>query len=149
MAFGRKISVGGDFAPIVKFDARAGRLFRIDRDPVSSEKQIVDITQPAPQFVMDFGSIEVGYLKFGAAGPEYRMVAEGQPLPTQPDERDERNRLVYRPGFRVKLYGRVLGGLREWSSSAGCVVNSVDDLYEKFRADPNAAAGKIPVVTLM
>jgi len=149
MAFGMKINLGGDFAPIVKFDARAGRLFRIDRDPVTSEKTSVDITQPPPTFAVDFGSLTIGYIRFTTQGPDCRLVPEGQQLPVQPDDRDDKGRLLFRPGFKVQLYGRVLGGLREWCSTAGCVVNSVDDLYEKFRADPNAAAARIPVVTLV
>ena len=32
MGFGLNLNAGGDFLPIVKFDARAGRIFRIDRE---------------------------------------------------------------------------------------------------------------------
>jgi hypothetical protein len=48
----------------------------------------------------------------------------------------------------VKIFGKILNGLREWSSSANAVLESVDDLYNKFRAAPEAQAGKIPIVEL-
>jgi hypothetical protein len=48
----------------------------------------------------------------------------------------------------VKLYGKVLGGIREFSSSANCVLDAVEDLYLKFRSAPEAQSGKIPIVEL-
>ena len=44
MPFGLNIS-GGDFLPIVKYDARAGRFFRVDRDDETGEREPVDITE--------------------------------------------------------------------------------------------------------
>ena len=148
MPFGLNIA-SGDFTPIAKYDARAGRMCNVDRSPATGEKQQVDITTPPPQFAFDIGSLAIGYVKFLAAGaPDFRMVPVGQPLPQQPDERDDKGRPAFRGGFRAKIYGRVLGGLREWVSAAACVVNAVEDLYEKAIAAPEAANGQIPIVTL-
>ncbi len=148
MAFGMKAPIAADFAEIVKFDARAGRLFRLDYNPDTREKTSVDITSPPPRFAMDFGALEVGYAHFALTGPDYRTVPEGQPLPAQPMDKDEQGRLLFKPVFRVKIFGKILNGLREWSSSANAVLESVDDLYNKFRAAPEAQSGKIPIVEL-
>jgi hypothetical protein len=149
MPFGLSVHQAGDFADIVKYDARAGRLFKIDYNPTSREKTPVDITTPPPRFAVDFGSIEVGYIKYSVTGPDYKTVPEGQPVPQQPTDRDEKNSLAYRAGFKVKLYGKILDGLREWSSTAGCVLESVDDLCNKFKVAPEAATGQIPIVELI
>jgi hypothetical protein len=54
-------SGGGDFLPIVKYDARAGRIFRVDRlDRVNNP---VDITRSF-KAVIDLENIEVGWLDF-------------------------------------------------------------------------------------
>jgi hypothetical protein len=148
MAFGMKAPIAADFAEIVKFDARAGRLFRIDYDPNTREKTSVDISSPPPRFAVDFGSLEVGYAHFAVTGPDYRVVPEGQPLPPQPLDKDGEGRLMFKPAFRVRIFGKILNGLREWSSTANAVLESVDDLYNKFRAAPEAQSGKIPIVEL-
>jgi hypothetical protein len=148
MAFGMKSPIAADFAEIVKFEARAGRMFRIDYNPDTREKTSVDITSPPPRFAMDFGALEVGYAHFAVTGPEYHTVPEGKPLPDQPLEKDPEGRLKFKPVFRVKIFGKILNGLREWSSSANAVLESVDDLYNKFRAAPEAHTGKIPIIEL-
>jgi hypothetical protein len=148
MAFGMQAPIANDFADIFKYDARAGRGFRIDYNPDTREKTPVDITSPPPSFAIDFGSLEVGYGHFLPTGPDLRVVPEGQSLPPQPTDKDDKGRTMFRPVFRVKLYGKVLNGLREWASSANVVMESVDDLYNKFRVAPEAQSGKIPIVQL-
>ncbi len=148
MAFGMQAPIANDFADIFKYDARAGRGFRIDYNPDTREKTPVDITSPPPSFAIDFGSLEVGYGHFSPTGPDLRVVPEGQSLPPQPTDKDDKGRTMFRPVFRVKLYGKILHGLREWASSANVVMESVDDLYNKFRVAPEAQSGKIPIVQL-
>ena len=149
MAFGMKPPVAAvDFPDIIKYDANAGRLFRIDYNLDAREKVATDITTPAPRFAVDFGSLEVGYAHFSSTGPDYRVVPEGKPLPVQPMEKDDKGKLLFRPAFRLKIYGKVLSGLREWASAANCVLEAVDDLYNKFRVASEAAGGQIPIVEL-
>ena len=149
MAFGlAQAAPPADYADIVKFDANAGRMFKPDYDPETREKISTDITSPPPKFAMDFGSLEVGYAHFAASGPDFRLVPEGQPVPPQPQDKDDKGRLTYRPAFRIKLYGKVLDGLREWASASNSVLEVIEDLYMKFRAAPEAAQGKIPIVEL-
>jgi hypothetical protein len=145
MAFGLNISKVSNVPDIIKYDANAGRLFRIDYD---GEKTSVDITTPPPRFAIDFGTLQVGYICFTPNGPDMRMVPEGHPVPQQPDDVDDKGRKLYRAGFHALCYGRVLGGLREFSSSATCVLESMEDLYKKFQDAPEAMDGRIPVVEL-
>ena len=44
MGFGLNLNAGGNYLPILKYDARAGRLSRIDRDETTGEQEPVDIT---------------------------------------------------------------------------------------------------------
>jgi hypothetical protein len=148
MAFGMKSPVANDFAERVKIDARSGRMIKITYNPDSGEKEQEDVTNPPPKFAFDFGSLEVGYAHFSPAGPDFRVVPEGQKLPDQPMDKDEKGKLMFRPVFRAKLYGQILDGLRELSSSANVVLESVDELYQEFRRAPEAGAGKIPIVQL-
>jgi hypothetical protein len=148
MAFGMETPAVADFADIVKYDANAGRMFKIDYNFETREKMPVDITMPPPRFAVDFGSLEVGYGRITAAGPDLRLVPESQPLPPQPLDKDEKGRLVFRPAFRLKIFGKVLDGPREWVSTATCVLDAVEDLYKKFRDAPEARQGKIPIVEL-
>lgn len=144
MALGLQTSSnGGDFLPTVRYDARAGRLFKIERAQGANgwESTPVDITNPAPMFAIDMGTIDVGWVHFSATGPNFVMVPLGQPLPAQPSK-------DHKQGFRVKLSGRVLDGVRELSATAKCVLASMDDLHTRYEAAPEAATGKIPVVKL-
>ncbi len=137
-------SNGADFLPIAIYDARAGRMFKVERAQVSTggwESNRVDITSPPPSFAVDFGTIEVGWIVFAATGPDFQLVPIGQPLPAQPSK-------DYKQGFRVRIFGNVLDGLREFSHTAKCVLSAVDDLHTRYEAAPEAAAGKIPVVKL-
>ena len=148
MAFGMKAPIVRDFMEIVKYDARAGRMFRVDYDPNTHEKSPVDITSPPPKFAIDFGSLQVGYGHFAPGGPELRVVPIGCELPPYPTEKDDKGRLMFKPVFRVTVFGNILNGLREFASSANCVLEAVDDLYQKFCAAPEAQTGRIPIVEL-
>ena len=134
---------GGSFLPIVTWDARAGRLFRHDRtqgaDGWSTDK--VDLTMDKPKFAIDFGSIETGWQAFLPTGPDFKMTSLGSPMPERPSK-------DHKPGFRVKLAGNALGGVREFAASAKSVLSAIDGLHSTFEAAPEAATGKIPVVEL-
>ena len=135
---------GGSFLPIAKYDARAGRLFRVDRNQRgdgSWQSDNVDITQPAPQFAIDMGSIEVGWLTFTATGPSFKLVPFGTVMPEKPTPE-------HKAGFRVKLGGKIMGGVREFAASAKCVLSAIDELHTAFELAPEAAAGKIPLVKM-
>jgi hypothetical protein len=127
----------------VIYDARAGRLFKVERMQGAAgwESNRIDISSPPPTFCVDLGSIEVGVVHFAPTGPDFKTVPLGQPMPAAPTK-------DYKQCFKVKVAGNVLGGVREFSHSAKCVLSALDDLHSRFEAAPEAAQGKIPVVQL-
>src|ERR1700731_2620998 len=109
-------SSGGDFLPIVKWDARAGRFFRVDRSQGANgwESNDVDLTMDKPKFCVDLGSIEVGFMAFLPTGPDFHLTPYGNPMPEKPSK-------DHKAGFKVRLAGNALNGVREFSSSAKSV----------------------------
>lgn len=146
MALGLPASAAsGDFKPIVKYDARAGRMFRIDRVESNGQFESVptEITQGFAA-VFDLANIEVGYVRFHEGGaPEWAMVKIGQPLPAKPNA-------DFRQGFRcnIKLAKNSGGSVREFASAASCVIGAVDGLHTAYLAAPESKAGKLPIVSM-
>lgn len=135
----------GEFNQLIKYDARAGRMFRIDRIERngSFEKNEVEITNGF-QAIFDLKNINVGFVRFMENGaPDWAMVPLGQPLPKKPSN-------DHRAGFRlnIKLAKSIGGDVREFASAASCVINAMDQLQEAFSKAPEAAAGKLPIVAL-
>jgi hypothetical protein len=137
---------GGDYKPIVKFDARAGRFFRVDRIQDSAgnwQTSNVEITNGF-QAVMDLDAIEVGWALLAAGvAPSWSMVPLGQPLPPKPSDQ-------HKQCFRLMLkLGKTIGGdAREFASQAKVVIGAMDELHTQFVAGKAANPGKLPVVAL-
>lgn len=134
---------GGDFADILKYDARAGRMFRVDRAQGASgwETNNVEITNGFTA-VFDFENIKVGWALFAAGvAPSFVMVPLGQPFPAKPGD-------TFKQGFKimVKLGATSGGDVREFSSCAGAVRTALDKLHDAYVAGLSANPGKLPVV---
>lgn len=144
---------GADRTPYVKYDARAGRMFRVDRVEVNGAWQSnqVDVTNNFSA-VFDFANIEVGWLNYSDQGPLKAMAVLGKaPIPARPDGVNDKGKPAFRQGFNILLampkdQG---GGVRELNSNAGCVIEAVDELHDKFTAAPEGKDGKLPVVRLV
>jgi hypothetical protein len=142
MGLGLKINSGSkDFLPIIKYDARAGRVFRVDRaDGVSTP---VDITKKF-KAVFDFENVEVGYINFATgSAPDFVMVSLGSVLPASPSEN-------HKQGMRmvVKLHESCGGDCRELAGTSGAFLASMEKLHDEYLAGLVNNAGKLPVVTL-
>lgn len=139
-------SGGGDFTPVVKFDARAGRMFRVDREQDGGgnwNTNNVEITNGFTA-VMDLENIEVGWLLFAAGvAPQLTLVKLGQPLPQRPSDQ-------HKQGFRMMMkLGKSSGGdVREIAATSKAVLGAVDDLHTAYEAQKGANPGKLPVVAL-
>jgi len=148
MALGLPQSSGGsgDRSAVLKYDARAGRLFRVDRAQDSAGNWVntpVEITRTF-QAVIDIEQIETGWLHFPkAAAPDMRLVPIGQPLPDKPSN-------DHRAGFRVMMkLGKDCGGdVREMASNAGVSIAGMDVLHDAYTKGVAANPGKLPVVVL-
>ena len=131
--------------PIIKYDARAGRLFRVDRSDDSGrwESNPVEITQVF-QAIIDLENIETGWLHFPTGGaPDIRTVKIGQALPDRPTDK-------HRTGFRVimKLGKQAGGDRREMAANAAVAIKGMDLLHDAFTAAPERGQGLLPVIQL-
>ena len=146
MPFGLNIS-GGDFLPIVKYDARAGRFFRVDRHEVTGDREAVDITDGF-ECLPDFEHAEKGWAWFQSGqAPDFVMVpVESQGLPPQPSEN-------HRQAVRLRLWlsAKAAGGterLREIATTANTALNGFGALYDQWLANREHNPGKAPLVRL-
>ena len=136
---------GGSFTPVVKYDARAGRIFRVDRQQVDGawDTKNVEITNDFTA-VMDLENIEVGWALFQAGVmPSLAMVKHGNALPEKPSDK-------HKHAFRLQMkLGKAAGGdVREMAATARCVLAAVDALHTEYEAGRAANPGKLPVVSL-
>jgi hypothetical protein len=147
MAFGYQ-TTQGDFLPIVKYDARSGKFFKVERQP-GSPAQDIELS-PGTKFAVDFGALEAGWVTFTTQGPVRHMkpYIEGEAPFAQPPDKDSEGKSIYRAGFYVKLAGNAIDGVREWIGASAAVMNAMDDLYNVYVKSPEAAAGQIPIVSI-
>lgn len=131
---------GGVFVPRIEYDAKAGRMARVDRTADETAFIKTDITMQQPVFAFDFGTIEIGWLNFQSGmAPSLVMVPYGQPMPARPDA-------GHKAGFRLRLWDGLEKTTREFCSCAGVTVNAIEAQWDAFAATPDAAAGKLPVL---
>ena len=132
---------GADFLPIVKYDSRAGRIFRVDReDGVSTP---TDITKNF-KAVMDFENVQVGWMRFVAgSAPDFVMVDYGQQMPDRPsDDHHQGVRLV------MKLSDNCGGDIREMTGNAAAFLRGIDRLHNDYEKEVVNNQGKLPIVVL-
>ena len=151
MALGLSTGTGsGEYTLVVKYDARAGRWFRIDRTQDAAgnwNSDDVDVTHGF-QAVMDLENIEVGWMLFAAGvAPQWNMVKLNEALPPKPSDQ-------HKQGFRMMLkLGKSIsadpaGDVREFASQAKAVIGAVDALHTEFEKGRAANPGKLPVVAM-
>lgn len=135
---------GGDTGPItphIKYDARAGRIFRVDREDGVSDQ--VDITHEF-KAIFDLENVEVGYIKFETGqAPDFNMVPLGSPMPAKASPE-------HKQGVRLllKLSAAHGGDVRELSSTAMSFLGKISELHDKYEEGVAANPGKLPVVVM-
>jgi hypothetical protein len=145
--FSTEPSSGGDFLPILKYDARAGRFFRVDRVDTGQgfESDVVDVTNTIKMMV-DFENIEVGWIDFQpGSAPSFVLVPMGKQLPPKPSDR-HKNGLR----FMVKL-AKDCGGakpIREVAGTSKAFLSGIEQVYLEYMKQKDANPGKLPVLTL-
>lgn len=136
---------GGEFRSRVEYNSKAGRMFRVDRvqdvaGNYSNDK--VDITMSQPEFAVDLGGIETGWMHFPPGAQPTKVLAPlGKGMPARPAAE-------FKAGFQVLIYNpNTLGAAaREFCSSAGATVAAMEELYDVFSGAAEAANGLIPVI---
>jgi hypothetical protein len=145
--FSTESSGGGDFTPVLKYDARAGRFFRMDRIDNGNgfENEAVDIT-PMVKFIADFENVEVGWIVFSpGSAPDFKLVPIGNQLPERPSA-NHKNGLR----FMLKL-SKECGGdkpIREIAGTSKAFLSGVEAVYTQYLAQKDKNAGKLPVLVV-
>lgn len=142
----------GDFTAIIKYDARAGRIIRVDRFDAGGgnfQRQETDITG---EFValFDLENVEVGWINFPQGGAPHAVLVPFTPeklvLPPQPSEQ-------YKNGIRflVKLHASCADGqdeVREVMTTAKAALNGIEELVKQYQAERAANGNGLPVCKL-
>jgi hypothetical protein len=130
----------GDIISVVKYNAKAGRVSRVDRE--NGQNNEVDITNNF-KAVFDLENAEVGSIWFSTNGPQWAVAPFGQVPPPKPTG-------DYKEGvrFMVKLAADCGGDVRELASTAKAFLNGINLLHDAYLAGVAANPGKLPVVVL-
>jgi hypothetical protein len=145
---------GGEIQPYINYDAKAGRMFRVDRSQGGDgtwQTDKVEITNSV-QMVMDLPNIRVGWINYTSQGPVRKLVVLGQePIPPRPDDKNAEGKPAFKQGFEINLLlDKASGGgaPRVFGSAAGCVIEAMDALHDAYSAAPESKAGKLPIVKI-
>jgi hypothetical protein len=138
MSIGKRRGIGSN--PLLKFDARNGSFFRVDRNANGEVEQtsIADL-----KAVFDLANLEVGWIRFDAGTPpSFKMVRVGQDIGNPPTDK-------HRQGLRlrVRLAGDK-GVAREFASTATTLWNAIDRLHDEFERNRGKHSGKLPYVRM-
>lgn len=131
---------GGNFLPVLKFDAKAGDFMAVNREPQSDgtwEKIEVEIEKPF-KFVADMENLEVGWISFKPGAVSFELAKIGERMPDRPTP-------DHKQGIRVRLFMK-LYGLREFSHTSKNVLRAFDALHDQYMAAVGSHTGKMPVV---
>lgn len=127
---------GGDFIPYVKYNAKAGRFYTKKDEPDAQEFEVSDMTA-----IFDLDNLQTGWFLF-AAGQAPSKIMDPSLSEMSPSPGDG-----YKRGFQLNLFSdKNLLGAREFSSTAGSVIDAMNDLHTAWEAGRAANPGKLPVV---
>ena len=132
---------GEDIVPVVKYNAKAGRWTRVDREDGTNNE--VDITRNF-KAVFDFENVQVGSISFATGkAPDFCVVKHGERIPQPPTSE-------HKDGIRilVKLHNDCGGDVRELASVAKAFLRGIDALHNDYLAGSKSNPGKLPVVVM-
>lgn len=136
MAFMSTPTGGGDFTVYVKYNAKAGRFYTKKDEPDAEEFEVTNMTA-----IFDMDNIQTGWFLFapGVAPVKHMDPSLSEPAPS-PGE-------GFKRGFQLNVFSdKNLLGVREFSSTAGAVIDAMNELHDHWLANKDANAGKLPVV---
>ena len=146
--FSTEPSTTVDFTPIVKYDARAGRIFRVDRLDTGNgfENNPVDITSNF-KAIFDFENVEVGWIDFPVgSAPSFALVPMGKQLPERPSPK-------HKNGIRMLLkLTKGCGGdkpVREIAGTSKAFLSGVEAVYAEYAREKANHPGELPVLVLV
>ena len=137
-----------EFLGRLQFDARSGlwkHFTRMEEGGRYFNSESEDYMNPS--FLMDFGSLEVGYAKLSGI-PSFALVPFGAPMPHWPDELNPEGKKAYSPAVRIKVMSpRTFGddAPRYFLLNSKTGLPALEEAWKDFSACPEAASGMIPV----
>lgn len=156
---GENTGTGEAFLGRIQFDTRVGFWTIVKRIQFSDGSWGDEKSEPFPSskkflLLMDFGSVEAGYINFSSP-PQFLLVPYGQAYPQQPQEMrtdaDGKARKAFQAGFRIKVQAPSLFGDAEayhFAHSSATVMTVMGALLDHVIAAPEFAAGRIPLVAI-
>lgn len=134
MGFMSNPAQGGDFDPYLKMNAKAGRFYT--KNDQGEEYEVTNMTA-----IFDMDQLKTGWFLFAAGTAPVKQydpsLSEAAPKPGE----------GFKRGFELLVYSeKNLGGRREFSSTAGAVIDAMNELYDAWQADLKNNIGKLPVV---
>lgn len=136
MGFMSSPATGGNFKVFVKYNAKAGRFYTKEDKPDSEEYEVVNMTA-----VFDMENLKTGWFLFApGVAPVKNMDPSLDQATASPGD-------GFKRGFELDLFSeKNLGGVREFSSTAGAVIDEMNELYDTWDASRASHPGKLPVV---
>lgn len=137
MGFMQSTTGGGeDFKVYVAFNAKAGRWYTKEDKPDAELFEVKDMTA-----VFDFQSLRTGWFLFAPGVAPVKVIndslADNTPRPGD----------GFKKGFQLNLFSsKNLLGAREFASTAGVVIDAMNELYDAYLEGFEQKAGKLPVV---
>ena len=156
MAVSTSAGSTADRVPVLAYNAKSGRLALHDRMQGNDGKWCTvktDVTRSEPAFSVDFGTLEVGFIHFASdRAPLFVLAPYGQPGPSEPEspgiDASTGKPLRCKPGFRVPVIGRAIGGVREFAGNSVALITGMNALHDDYESAPEARAGKLPLVKM-
>lgn len=136
MAFMSNTATGGDFIPFLSYNAKAGRWYTKNDEPNAELWEVANMTA-----IFDIENIRTGWFLFAAGVAPVKQfdpsLSEAAPKPGE----------GFKRGFELRVYSdKNLGGVREFSSTAGAAIDAMNAVHDQWIAGKDANAGKLPVV---
>lgn len=151
---GTDAASGGAFLARIQFDARVGFWKIIHRVAQPDGSYEDEPTEPFrnPAFLIDFGTLEVGYINF-TSPPAFLVVPYGHAIPPRPGDKklndDGKERNAFIPGFRLKTYNPKMYGNADayyFSANSKTVLEPMHELHTLILQAPEYKSGKVPLI---
>lgn len=126
----------GGFKVFVSYNAKAGRWYTKEDKQDAEQFEVTNMTA-----IFDMDNLKTGWFLFApGAAPVKNMDPSLSQAAAKPGD-------GFKRGFELDLFSeKNLLGLREFSSTAGIVIDAMNDLYDHWVAGKDANPGKLPVV---
>jgi hypothetical protein len=132
-----------NFTPLIKIDARTGKITRCDREQSDGRWITKNVDIPPNDFEMipDLANVQVGWIAFSNGRPDFHLVRAGADI-GEPPSKD------HKEGFKLRLLliNGSGGDVRELTSTSKVLWQSLDELHDEYLEGCVKHKNKLPVV---